>query len=73
MPVNVSASAAVGWTLPGALGGRAIALSVRVNNLFDARHETAGYVDYPAPAFAPTPVWIPAATRNVFAAVKATF
>jgi iron complex outermembrane receptor protein len=68
-----TASAAVGWTVPGALGGRTLALSLRVSNLFDARYETAGYVDYPAPAFAPTPVWIPAASRSVFAAVKATF
>jgi len=61
------------WTFPGALGGRAIELDVRVDNVFDQRYETAGYVDYPAPAFAPTPVWIPAATRSVFAGVKATF
>jgi len=68
-----SVNAAVGWTLPQAWGTRALALSLRVNNLFDTRYETAGYLDYPAPAFAPTPVWIPAATRNWFAGVKATF
>ena len=61
------------WTFPGALGGRAVEFDLRVNNLFDERYETAGYVDYPAPAYAPTPVWIPAATRNVYAGVKATF
>lgn len=66
-------NAGAGWTLPGAWGSRAIALSLRVHNLFDARYETAGYLDYPAPAFAPTPVWIPAATRHWFAGVKATF
>ncbi len=61
------------WTFPGALGGRALELDVRVHNVFDERYETAGYVDYPAPAFTPTPVWIPAATRNVYAGVKAKF
>jgi iron complex outermembrane receptor protein len=60
------------WTFPGALGGRAIELDLRVNNVFDERYETAGYVDYPDGVTA-TPVWIPAATRNVFAGVKATF
>lgn len=68
-----SVNAGARWTFPGALGGRALELDVRVNNIFDARYETAGYVDYPAPAYAPTPVWIPAATRNVFAGVKARF
>ena len=66
-------NAAAGWTLPGALGSRSLGLSLRVSNLFDARYETAGYLDYPAPSFTPTPVWIPAATRSFFAGVKATF
>jgi iron complex outermembrane receptor protein len=66
-------NAAVGWSLPGAWGARTLALSLRVNNLFDERYETAGYLDYPAPSFTPTPVWIPAATRSWFAGVKATF
>jgi iron complex outermembrane receptor protein len=66
-------NAGAGWTFPGAWGGRAIELSVRVRNLFDERYETAGYLDYPAPSFTPTPVWIPAATRSFFAGVKATF
>ena len=66
-------NAAAGWSLPGAWGARAIALSLRVSNLFDERYETAGYLDYPAPSFVPTPVWIPAATRSWFAGVKASF
>jgi iron complex outermembrane receptor protein len=65
--------AALGLSLPRAWGSRALALSLRVDNLFDERYETSGYLDYPAPAFAPTPVWIPAATRRWFAGVKATF
>ena len=47
-------------------------VTAHVTNLFDARYETAGYVDYPAPSFAPTPVWIPAATRAFFVGVKAS-
>lgn len=66
-------NAALGWTFPEAWGSRGLALSLRVNNVFDARYEAAGYIDYPAPAFAPTPVWIPAATRSWFAGLKATF
>ncbi len=66
-------NAALGWAFPGAWESRGLALSLRVNNVFDERYETAGYIDYPAPAFAPTPVWIPAATRSWFAGVKATF
>jgi iron complex outermembrane receptor protein len=65
------ANAALGWQFPAALGGREWSVELRVNNLFDTRYETAGYVDYPAPAYAPTPVWIPAATRNFFLGVKA--
>jgi iron complex outermembrane receptor protein len=45
-------------------------VTARVSNLFDRRYETAGYVDFPAPAYLPTPVWIPAATRSVFVGAK---
>ncbi|MGH7724664.1 MAG: TonB-dependent receptor [Candidatus Eiseniibacteriota bacterium] len=64
------ANAALGWQFPGAFGGRALTLSLRVMNLFDTRYETAGYVDYPAPDYLPTPVWIPAASRNFFVSAK---
>ena len=64
------AHAALGWSLPGFLGTEASELTVRVSNLFDRRYETAGYVDYPAPAYAPTPVWIPAATRSVLVSLR---
>ena len=67
-------NAAVHWALPGgAIGADALELSLRVHNLFDERYETAGYLDFPAPDFLPTPVWIPAATRSFFAGVKARF
>jgi len=63
------AHAAVGVTLPNFLG-KSTEITGRVTNLFDTRYETAGYVDFPAPAYAPTPVWIPAATRAFFVGVK---
>ncbi len=65
-------NALIGWRVAGFVGTRELDLSLRVSNLFDERYETAGYVDYPAPLFAPTPVWIPAATRGVFFGVKTT-
>jgi outer membrane receptor protein involved in Fe transport len=68
-----SVNAAVGWTVPEAWGSQGLELSLRVQNVFDERYETAGYLDYPAPSFLPTPVWIPAATRSFFAGVKARF
>ena len=63
------AHAAASVTLPDFLGKRT-EITGRVTNLFDTHYETAGYVDYPAPSFAPTPVWIPAATRAFFVGVK---
>jgi iron complex outermembrane receptor protein len=66
------ANATLGWRFAGALGMRELDLSLRVSNVFDERYETAGYMDYPAPLFVPTPVWIPAATRGFFFAVKTT-
>ena len=36
-------------------------------------YETAGYVDFPAPSYNEVPVWIPAATRSIFASVRASF
>jgi iron complex outermembrane receptor protein len=65
-------NALAGWRVAGWAGARELDLSVRVSNVFDRRYETAGYIDFPAPAFAPTPVWIPAATRSVFVALKTT-
>ena len=66
------AHAAFGLALPGLFGSRQTEVTARVTNLFDTHYETAGYVDYPAPSFAPTPVWIPAATRAFFVGVKAS-
>ena len=66
------AHAAFGLALPGLFGSKQTEVTARVTNLFDQRYETAGYVDYPAPSFAPTPVWIPAATRAFFVGVKAS-
>jgi iron complex outermembrane receptor protein len=63
------AHAALGVTLPDFLG-KQTEITGRVTNLFDTHYETAGYVDFPAPAYAPTPVWIPAATRAFFVGVK---
>jgi len=60
------ANAALAWKAP--IGE----FTLRVSNLLDTRYETAGYVDYPAPLYAPTPVWIPAATRSFFFGVKAS-
>jgi len=64
------AHAAVALALPGLFGSKLTEVSARVTNVFDTHYETAGYVDYPAPAFAPTPVCIPAASRAVFVGVK---
>ncbi|MBI5837174.1 MAG: TonB-dependent receptor [Candidatus Eisenbacteria bacterium] len=52
----------------GALAGaRGLLLDLRANNLLDRRHETSGYV------YGDVPYFYPAATRNVYAAVKAEF
>jgi iron complex outermembrane receptor protein len=66
------AHAALALRAPNVLGSTDTELTVRVSNLFDRRYETAGYIDYPAPVYAPTPVWIPAATRSVFVGLKAS-
>ncbi|HSK08339.1 MAG TPA: TonB-dependent receptor, partial [Vicinamibacterales bacterium] len=47
-----------GWV--GQAGLSRVDLSVRVNNLFDTRYTTFGYVDGGVPLF------IPAAARNLF-------
>jgi outer membrane receptor protein involved in Fe transport len=66
------ANASVAWKAPHFLGSQDTEFTLRVSNLFDTRYETAGYVDYPAPAYAPTPVWIPAATRSFFFGLRAS-
>lgn len=64
------ANAALGWQIPGVFGARELTLTLRVNNLFDSRYETAGYVDYPPTSYLATPVWIPAATRNLILSAR---
>jgi iron complex outermembrane receptor protein len=65
-------NALVGWRVAGWAGVRDLDLSLRATNVLDRHYETAGYVDYPAPTFAPAPVFIPAATRGIFFGVKTT-
>ncbi len=55
----------LGSRLAGALGARAVALDLRVVNLFDSLYTSFGYFD------GVEPVWIPAATRT--AVVGLTF
>jgi iron complex outermembrane receptor protein len=57
--VDLSASTALPASLTRELGMRNIALEVRVNNLLDRYYTAFGYVD-------DGPVFIPAATRNLF-------
>jgi iron complex outermembrane receptor protein len=64
--------ASLAWRMPGLIGTRDFEATLRAINLFDARYETAGYVDYPAPAYLATPVWIPAATRGIYLSVRAS-
>jgi iron complex outermembrane receptor protein len=66
------ANAAFALRTPNFLGSEDTEWTVRVSNLFDRKYETAGYVDFPAPTYAPTPVWIPAATRSVFVGLRAS-
>ncbi|TMQ58389.1 MAG: TonB-dependent receptor [Candidatus Eisenbacteria bacterium] len=51
----------------GPLGARRLSLELRGMNLTDLRYETAGYV------YAEVPYFYPAATRSVFASLKADF
>ncbi|MEP7027737.1 MAG: TonB-dependent receptor, partial [Candidatus Eisenbacteria bacterium] len=66
------ANAALAYRVARFLGSESTEVTFRVSNLFDRRYETAGYVDYPAPSYAPTPVWIPAATRSYFVGLRAS-
>jgi hypothetical protein len=65
--------AAITWDARGLFGSHDAEIAVRGDNLFDRRYEAAGYVDFPAPAYNEVPVWIPAATRSIFASLRASF
>ncbi len=67
------ADASLTWNARGLLGAKDAEIVVRGDNLFDRKYEAAGYVDFPAPSYNEVPVWIPAATRSVFASVRASF
>jgi len=47
-------------------------LSLRLNNAFDVRYATGGYMDYDAGGNL-APQFIPAATRNLLAQVRVEF
>jgi iron complex outermembrane receptor protein len=65
--------AAITWDAHGLFGSHDAEIAVRGDNLFDRRYEAAGYVDFPAPSYNEVPVWIPAATRSIFASLRASF
>jgi iron complex outermembrane receptor protein len=57
--------AGVGYSFGRVLGIENLRFSVRVHNLLDEEYETFGYVDWDG-----SPRWIPAATRNYYAALE---
>lgn len=54
------------------VGGADVSLTLRLNNAFNQRYETSGYMDYDA-AGDLVPHFIPAATRNAMVQLSATF
>lgn len=61
--VDLAAKVDAGRSLARVLGARAVAIDLRVNNLFDDLYTTFGYV------WGPEPTWIPAATRSFYGGV----
>jgi iron complex outermembrane receptor protein len=62
--VNLAAQIDLGQPLADLVQARALRLDLRVNNLTDKLHTTFGYMD-------DQPMWIPAATRSIYAGVTA--